>query len=126
MSIEVQPSSGLLHKATTQPLTAIAHYSDHSVRDVTSLSLYESNDRAMVEVSDVGLVKALDLPGVAAVMVRYQGKVAVYNALFRWCNCRTGAERPRTSLNDYVFGNLKTLGIPPSPVCDDATFLAPR
>ncbi|MEZ6086659.1 MAG: DUF1549 domain-containing protein [Pirellulaceae bacterium] len=26
-------------------------------------------------------------------------------------------------IDDHVFGNLKELGIPPSPICDDATFL---
>jgi hypothetical protein len=61
----------------------IAHYADHSSRDVTQLALYESNDRALAEVDDSGSVKFLDLPGNVAVMVRYQGKVAVSNASVR-------------------------------------------
>ena len=63
-----------------QQLKALARYSDGSVRDVTGLALFESNDKAMAEVIGEGLVKVLDLPGKVSVMVRYQGQVAVFNA----------------------------------------------
>ncbi|TWU17280.1 hypothetical protein Pla52o_52860 [Novipirellula galeiformis] len=123
VSVEVQPAEGLLQCNSEQSLKVIAHYSDDSVRDVTKLALYESNDRAMVEVSEGGLVKALDLPGRAAVMVRYQGQVSVYSA-----SIPLGAEvaelpTPNNFIDERVFANLQELGIPPSPLCDDATFL---
>ena len=86
-------------------------------------ALYESNDKAMAEVDQHGLVKVLDIPGNVAVMVRYQGKVAVYIAAVP-----LGAPVENSALAEElrrraVFANLKALGIPPSPVCDDATFL---
>jgi hypothetical protein len=104
-------------------LKAVAHYSDGGTRDVTATALFESNDNAMAEVSGGGLVKVFDLPGKVSVMVRYQGRVAVFNAAVPM-GAPVGALPPeRNFVDTAVFANLKELGIPPSPVCDDATFL---
>lgn len=123
VSITVEPERGLLMPHGEQQLKSIANYSDGSVRDITGLALYECNDSAMAEVTSTGLVTASDIPGKAAVMLRYQGQVTVYNA-----SIPLGApvESLPTAVNfvdELVFANLKELGIPPSPVCDDATFL---
>ena len=65
----------------------------------------------------------LDLPGKVSVMVRYQGRVAVFNAAIP-LGAAVGKLPPAKNFVDAaVFANLKELGIPPSPVCDDATFL---
>ncbi len=123
LSVTVEPPSSLLQQSATQPLKAVAHYSDGTQRDVTHLALYEANDRAMIECSEVGLVQALRIPGKAAVMVRYQGKVAVYSAAIPLDAAVANVPESKNFIDDFVFGNLKTLGIPPSPLCDDATFL---
>src|SRR6185369_6700118 len=74
-------------------------------------------------VSDAGLVKVFDLPGRVSVMVRYQGRVAVFNAAVP-LGAPVGTLPPeRNFIDAAVFANLKELGIPPSPICDDATFL---
>ncbi|WP_417734753.1 DUF1549 domain-containing protein [Rosistilla oblonga] len=122
-SIEVLPGHETVAAGSQQQLKSIAHYSDGSSRDVTELAVYECNDRAMAEVSETGLVRTESIPGKVAVMVRYQGQVAVFNG-----SIPLGAPVPqlpesRNFIDDFVFGNLKTLGIPPSPVCDDATFI---
>jgi len=121
--IQVVPASGLLDTGAKQQLQAIARYSDGSTRDVTDLALYESNERAMLEVSETGQVQAADIPGKAAVMVRYQGKVAVYSAAIPLGAPVEQLPASKNFIDDLVFENLKTLGIPPSPICDDATFL---
>ena len=122
ISLEVQPSQGKVEVGKTVQLKSIAHYSDGSTRDVTDWALYESNDDAMVSVNDRGVVTAMEIPGRVGVMVRYQGKVSVFNAAIP-----LGAEVEPTSSNnfidDFVFANLKQIGIPPSALCDDATFL---
>lgn len=123
VSFEVQPSQGSIQRQTTQQLKALARYSDGSVRDVTGMALYEANDKAMAEVSDQGLVKVLDITGNVAVMVRYQGKVAVYSASVPLGAPVTNLPPTRNFVDQHVFANLTALGIPPSPVCDDATFL---
>ena len=79
-SLEVQPARGLVRMNSQQQLKAIARYSDGTQRDVTETALFESNERAMAEVSEAGLVQVHDIPGKVAVMVRYQGKVSVFTA----------------------------------------------
>jgi hypothetical protein len=123
MSITVEPDRGLLIAHGEQQLKSIAHYSDGTTRDITALALYECNDSAMAEVTSAGLVTATDIPGKVAVMLRYQGKVAVYNASVPLGAPVETVPAARNFVDELVFANLKELGIPPSPVCDDATFL---
>lgn len=123
VSFEIQPQRGAIKRHAEQQLKALARYSDGSVRDVTGLALYESNDRAMAEVTDHGLVKILDISGNVAVMVRYQAKVAVYSASVPLGAPVANLPSPRNFVDEHVFSNLTALGIPPSAVCDDATFL---
>lgn len=123
VALEIEPNKGSLRCRATQQLKAVARYSDGTVRDVTRMSLFESNDKAMAEVSENGLVTVLDLPGKVAVMVRYQGRVAVFNAAIPM-GAAVGTLPPvKNFVDTAVFANLKELGIPPSPLCDDATFL---
>jgi hypothetical protein len=122
-SIEVQPPRGKIAARGQQQLTALAHYSDGTVRDVTRLALYESNDNAMAEVTERGLVSALDIPGKVSVMLRYQGKVAVYSASVPLGMTVDEIPDPNNFIDELVFANLKEVGIPPSEVCDDATFI---
>jgi hypothetical protein len=87
------------------------------------MALFESNDKSMADVSEEGLVKALDLPGKVSVMVRYQGRVSVFNATIPLGAPMGPLPLARNFVDNAVFANLKELGIPPSAVCDDATFL---
>lgn len=123
VSFEVQPASGSVKRRGDQQLKSLARYSDGSVRDVTELALYESNDNGMADVTPRGLVKVLDVTGNVAVMVRYQGKVAVFRASVPLGATVENLPAPRNFVDQHVFANLQELGIPPSPVCDDATFL---
>ncbi|MFM9962941.1 MAG: DUF1549 and DUF1553 domain-containing protein [Planctomycetaceae bacterium] len=123
VSFEVQPARGTIQRLAQQQLTAIAKYSDGSVRDVTSMALYEANDKAMADVNERGLVKISDIVGNVAVMVRYQGQVAVYSASVPLGAPVENLPSSKNFVDEHVFANLKALGIPPSALCDDATFL---
>lgn len=123
VALEIEPKKRTVTCKGTQQLKALARYSDASVRDVTSTALFESNDKAMADVSDEGLVKFFDLPGKVSVMVRYQGRVAVFNATIPLGAPLGPLPAEKNFVDRAVFANLKELGIPPSPVCDDATFL---
>jgi hypothetical protein len=123
VEFEIQPARGSVSRQGQQQLKALARYSDGSVRDVTGMALYESNDKAMAEVTAAGLVKVLDISGKVAVMVRYQGKIAVFSASVPLGAVVEHFPPSRNFVDDAVFSNLKELGIPPSPVCDDTTFL---
>jgi len=123
VAFEVQPERGSVRLGGEQQLTAVARYSDGTTRDVTNLALYEPNDGAMAEVSGQGLVKVLDISGKVSVMVRYQGRVAVFSASVPLGAPVENVPSVRNFIDEFVFSNLRELGVPPSPVCDDATFL---
>lgn len=123
LTLDVQPGRGTVPRNTEQQLKAVAKYSDGSERDVTEQALFESNDKSMADVSDRGLVKVLDIPGKVAIMVRYQGRISVFNASIPLGAPVDSVPPSKNFVDDLVFANLKEIGVPPSPVCDDATFL---
>ena len=123
VSFEVQPQRATISRRGEQEIKSLAHYSDGSVRDVTSSALYETNDTAIAEVTDLGMVKVLDITGNVAVMVRYQGHVAVVSVSVPLGAPVENLPTAKNFVDELVFSNLKVLGIPPSAVCDEATFL---
>ena len=123
VGVDLEPKKVSFRPNQEQQLKAMARYSDGTVRDVTSQALYFSNDNAMAQVSEGGLVKALDITGKVAVMVRYQGVVTVFNALIPLGAPIEQFPVAKNFVDEAVFANLKLLGIPPSEVCDDATFV---
>ncbi|MCC9604563.1 DUF1549 domain-containing protein [Blastopirellula sp. JC732] len=122
-SIEVQPPRGVVNMGQEQQLKAIATFSDGSKKDVTPFSLFESNSEAMAEVSSTGLVKMHDIPGRVAIMLRYQDKAAVFTAAVPLGAPMGELPTANNFVDELVFANLNEIGVPPSPVCDDATFL---
>ncbi|MFG0262720.1 MAG: DUF1549 and DUF1553 domain-containing protein, partial [Novipirellula sp. JB048] len=56
-------------------------------------------------------------------MVRYQGKVSVHNASIPLAAEVAKLPQAKNFIDEHIFSNLKELGIPPSPPCDDSTFL---
>ena len=123
LAVDVQPGRGTVQRNTEQQLKAVAKYSDGSERDVTEQALFESNDKSMADVSDRGLVKVLDIPGKVAIMVRYQGRITVFNASIPLGAPVENVPPSKNFVDDLVFANLKEIGVPPSSVCDDATYL---
>ena len=128
VSIEALPKHRRLSASATQQLSILAHYSDGSSEDVTRAALYESNDQEMADVTPRGLVQLNDLVGDVAVMARYQGQVTVFRAdiPFGSSGQPSSIELPAEADNvadTFVFKKLRSLGIPPSPACDDATLL---
>jgi hypothetical protein len=123
VSIECVPPGRVMERGSQQQITVLAHYSDGAAEDVTRMSLYEANDTEMAEAGNTGLVKTLDLAGQVAVMARYQGQVATYRATVP-LGARVDKLPPDENFIDRaVFNKLKVLGVPPSPLADDPTFL---
>jgi len=123
VSLDVQPAKKTLKPKAEQQLKVTARFADGRTRDVTPIALYEANDRAMAEATEAGRVKVLDQPGNVAVMVRYQDKAVVFNGSIPLGAPVKHLPPAKNFIDQHVFANLKQLGIPPSPVCDDATFL---
>jgi hypothetical protein len=121
--IEVRPARAMVQRKSQQAIQAFAMYGDGTEREVTSLALFESNNTAMADVSTSGIVQVGEIPGKVAIMVRYQGKVAVFNAAVPLGASVEQVPASKNFVDDHLFANLRELGISPSPLCDDATFL---
>ncbi len=121
--IEVAPTARTLPPRGQQQLVVIAHYTDGSTEDVTAMTQFEPNDTEMAEVTPSGLVKTRDLTGTVAVMARYQGQVAVFRASLPLGAVVKDLPPAKGFIDELVFKQLTTLGIPPSATSDDSTFL---
>ncbi|HIE96781.1 MAG TPA: DUF1553 domain-containing protein [Fuerstia sp.] len=122
-SIEVQPVEAKLSLDGRQQLRVIAHFSDATYRDVTNTAEFRSNADSIAMVSHDGLIDAKGLPGEAAVLIRFLDKMAVCAITIPLPG--TDFKRPPTNnfVDQHVWDKLQRLGIQPSGLADDATFL---
>ena len=122
-SIEIFPKQARIQKSESQQLSVLAHYSDGSSTDITRMTTFESNDPEMAELTPEGLATFGKIPGTVAVMARFQGQVAVFRATIP-LGAPVASLPPTVNLIDkHVFAQLQSLGLPPSNLTDDATFL---
>ncbi|HZL34710.1 MAG TPA: DUF1549 and DUF1553 domain-containing protein [Tepidisphaeraceae bacterium] len=122
-SIDVFPAARIMERGGRQQLIVTARYTDGSTEDVTRQALYEANEKEMAAAGEGGVVSVNQQPGDVAVMVRYQGMVATFRATLP-LGAPMGTLPPaRNFIDDLVFKKLKQIGMPPSGVCSDQTFL---
>ena len=121
--IEVFPKERTMALGTEQQLVVLAHYTDGSKEDVTRSALYEPNDKDMARAEEDGYVRLFNQPGDVAIMVRYQAKVATFRATLPLGAPVESLPPVRNFVDEIVFKKLKVVGMPPSEVCDDATFI---
>ncbi len=121
--IDVFPATRQMAREADQQVTVIAHYTDGSFEDVTRMTQFEPNDPEMAESSETGLVHTTELTGDVAIMARYQGQVGVFRATVPLGLELDDMHEPANFVDEHIFAKLGELGVPPSPVCDDATFL---
>lgn len=121
----VEPQRRVMQPGDGQQLAAVAELSDGSLRDVTRQAQYASNLDVVAAVDERGHIRCGSLTGEAAIMVRYMGQVAVFRAEVPHS---TGGENlstipERNYIDRLVATKWKQLGLVPSPVTNDATFL---
>jgi hypothetical protein len=123
VAIEVEPAQVVIAANGSQQLRVTAIDDAGTRRCATVEADYISNATHIADVNARGLLQASDVPGEAAILVRYLGHVAV---------CRVVLPRPGSTfarppesnfIDKHVWDKLTRLGIPPSDVIDDATFL---
>jgi hypothetical protein len=121
--IEGFPKERLMPRDGKQQLLVVAHYSDGSTRDVTRMTQFDSNEKYIGEVSQTGLVSTGKMTGTVAVMMRYQSHVDVFRGTVP-LGIKVDKLPPSSGfVDDLVFKKLIELGLPPSEVSDDGTFL---
>jgi len=125
VKLHVAPTERVLNRDGRQQLAVTAEYSDGSRRDVTRQSEFSSNLDPVAGVDEDGFVTATGQSGEAAIMVRYVGHVAVFQAIVP--HGESLDSLPEFTANNYVdelaAEKWMKLGLQPSPLSDDATFL---
>ncbi|HEX8202660.1 MAG TPA: DUF1549 domain-containing protein, partial [Isosphaeraceae bacterium] len=122
--ISVFPEHRVTTRRNAQQIAVTAHYSDGTREDVTRRAQYESNDTEVAGVDDAGRVRTLDLSGEAAVMVRYQGHVAVFRATVPLGATTPSYEFPHQTIVDaFTHRKWRELGLVPSDLATDEPFL---
>ncbi|MCC2668963.1 MAG: Bacterial Ig-like domain (group 2), partial [Armatimonadetes bacterium] len=125
VGLAVTPPDSLLPQVGREVQLAVrARYADGAQEDVTSLALFTSNDDGIAETTPEGRVTVLRR-GVATVAVRYLGEVTAVRVGVRFSDAPASAAALLASgpLDRAVGRLLERVGLPPSPPCDDATFL---
>ena len=125
LSVELYPKDGVLDgEGATQQMTVRAKYSDGTDRDITSLSLFLTNNDNSAPVSEGGLITA-SKRGEAFIMVRYETHTV--GSQFIVLPKGLKYEAPKTPENNYidtlVNTKLRKLRINPSELCTDEAFL---
>lgn len=123
VTIEVEPAQQVLLAGGTQQLQVTAIDAAGNRRCVTTEAEYSSNADTIADVDHRGHVQATDIPGEAAILVRYLGHVAVCRITLP----RPGVKFPRPAeanfIDGLVWNKLERLGIEPSAPASDAMFL---
>jgi len=123
VSIEVEPREQIMLANGTQQLRVDAIDRSGIRRCVTVEAEYESNAPAIAEADHRGLIQASDIPGEAAILVRYLGHVT---------SCRVTLPRPDVTferppesnfIDRHVWDQLVRLGIQPGKNASESEFL---
>ena len=123
-SVRVFPSDRVLDKSADQQLLVTAVYSDGSTRDVTDAASYSTNSPVIADVDPGGLVHTGVVPGPAAITVNYMGQVAAAKIIVPQSVSGEFPAAPEGNpIDGLVWSDLNKLGILPSELCDDSTFI---
>lgn len=123
VALEVEPAEQVVSPTGTQQLRVTATDADGGRRCVTTEAQYSSNAAALADVDGRGLVTAGDVPGEAAILVRYLGRVAVARITLPRPDIEFARPPEANFVDRLVWDKLQRLGIAPSEPADEATFL---
>jgi len=122
-AVEVEPQEQILSLGGTQQLRVTALDATGGRHCVTPDAEYDSNATTIARVDAQGLVRANDIPGQAAILVRYLGQVTVCRVLVPRPGMSVARPPPANFVDRLAWGNLARLGIQDGGLADDATFL---
>ena len=125
VKLDIDPPELLAPKTgMTQQLKIVAHYADGATRNVTKEALYSSNTPTVADIDGEGVIKT-ERKGEAAMLVRYEGRLAVVNVTvltekqgFAWKPMQES-----NYIDRFIDAKLQKLRILPSDPSSDAEFL---
>jgi hypothetical protein len=119
------PELALARPGAAGQLLVKATFADGSEEDITPFCEFRTNDDAIAEVSNLGVVKGLRA-GDTAIVVSYRGNVVPVRVLVPYA-AGDGFQYPKVAEVNYVdrevFAKLRRLNIVPSGLAGDAEFL---
>ncbi len=121
--IEVEPSELVMQLGTTQQLRVTALDTSGRRQCVTAAAEYISNAPQIITTTESGLMHATDIPGEAAILVRYLDQISVCRITLPQSNPSLIRPLERNFIDKHVGDKLVRLGIPPSEPIDDSVFL---
>ncbi len=122
-AIDVWPTRRLGEPGFTQQLQVVASYRDDRRRDVTAWAKFDTLDEGVAQVARDGLITATGR-GQAPVMVRFEGQAQVSLVVVpHAATVELGDWEDQNFIDTLAAAKFRQLGIQPSPLCDDATFL---
>lgn len=125
--VEVLPKERRYRKGAAQRLILRAHYSDGSVRDVMSLSAFQSNDKQIVTVDENGRMQVDQVGGQAVVVARYMGMVDDSRVVVPEDRVLPGDAYQNLPVRNFIdekaWARHRQLGLLPSVPCSDAEFI---
>ncbi|MBL9095049.1 MAG: DUF1553 domain-containing protein [Planctomycetaceae bacterium] len=121
--IVVTPAARVGKLGFTQQLRVVASYADGTERDVTAVAKFDSMDEGLVSVTSAGLVRAVG-KGQSPVVVRFEGQAqaAIITVPFAE-KVELKGWKNNNFVDELAAAKFREVGIEPSPVCDDATFV---
>jgi len=123
--LEVLPDSLRLHTASPrQQLAVRAHFEGGTIRDVTNLAVFTSNDPAAAPVSDDGLVQ-FRKTAETAILVRYLDQIASTRLTYVRRDADFAFKAPAAAnyVDEHVFAKQRELQLAPAPLAADHVFL---
>ncbi|MEZ6090079.1 MAG: DUF1549 domain-containing protein [Pirellulaceae bacterium] len=121
-SLSVFPTDSTLTEGSQQ-LRIEATFADGTTRDVTAMARYDSLDPGVAEVDESGLVNVVG-KGQTSIMIRYEGEAVTSNFVVPYSQSVQLADwRNNNFVDELAVVKFKQLGIEPSPLCSDATFI---
>lgn len=121
--IEVEPAEQVLALEGAQQLRVTAIDEKGERHCVTAEAEYESNAPTIAGIDRRSLVQAGKIPGQAGILVRYMGQVAVCRITIPRPDVKFARPAEANFIDRHVWNQLERLGLPPSDLADDATFL---
>ena len=123
-SVDLFPAQAVMEgEGSTQRMVAVAHFSDGTTRDVTSLAAFSTNNARSADVSDAGLITG-GVRGEAFVMARFDTHTVGTQVLALPADLEYKTPELTGDYIDQLVGQkLIRLRLLPSETCTDEEFL---
>jgi hypothetical protein len=123
LKLHVFPAQRQTSPGALQQLRVEAEYADGSRRDVTAFAKYASMDDGVVSVAPTGMVTVVG-KGQSPVMIIFDGQVNISLFVVPYAEqVKLAGWQNNNFIDELAAAKFRELGIEPSPLCDDATFL---